>query len=90
MSVYKFSGNANKYFAYTVLKDGSNLPNKIEEKPIEWTFLEQIDTSDFSNDRLKKIKERGYYVGSPTIQFEKERTEKIKNQLISFFTAPTI
>ena len=82
MIIYKFSGNTTKlWVAYSTFKDGDNLPNVIEDKPIKWASVEEINTSsllrNFSKDWLKEIEEHGFYIPNPTIEWGKERIENI-------------
>lgn len=82
MIVYRFVAHTTKlWIAYTKIEEGTNLPDNIEDKAIEWHFSEEVDISNaqknFSDIWLKQIDKEGFCIPNTIIEWGPERTEKI-------------
>ncbi|MEO6837539.1 MAG: hypothetical protein ABI261_08955 [Ginsengibacter sp.] len=82
MIAYRFIAHTTKlWIAYTKIEDGSNLPDNIEGKMIDWQFSEKVDISNsqknFSETWLKQIEKEGFCIPNTSIEWGPEKTEKI-------------
>ena len=82
MIVYRFIAHTTKlWIAYTKIEEGTNLPNNIEDKMINWLFSEKIDISNpkknFSETWLKQIEKEGFCIPNTAIEWGPEITEEL-------------
>jgi|GEM_PF-6727187 len=82
MIVYRFIAHTTKlWIAYTKIEDGSNLPDNIEDKIINWLFSENIDLLNpqikFSETWLKQIEKEGFCIPNTAIEWGPQSIEKI-------------
>ena len=78
MIVYRFVAHTTKLLiAYTKIEDGTNLPDNIDDKTIDWHFSEKVDISNpqkfFSETWINQIEKEGFCIPNTAIEFGPER-----------------
>lgn len=80
MYIYVFKVSNPKCTAYTKMKNGSNLPDKINGNEIVWEFVKEMESTD-NECLLEDINKNGYCI-HPKLMLElgKEKVIPIKNR----------